>query len=174
MTESIAFLGIGLMGGPMAANLIQAGHDMTIWNRSPEKTAPLAELGSKVATSASEAISEATIVILMLESGSIVEKVIFDSGAAEAVCAGALVVDVHEPRIVARDFKTHGRSGAHLKDKDNAGNAAQMLELSDLPYTGIAVDLFRELLGSSGDLDHAALSIGLQNRNPVVGAGNRA
>jgi 3-hydroxyisobutyrate dehydrogenase-like beta-hydroxyacid dehydrogenase len=39
----IAFLGLGLMGSPMAARLLHAGHDLTVWNRTPEKTKPLGD-----------------------------------------------------------------------------------------------------------------------------------
>ena len=45
----VGFIGLGAMGSAMASNLLKAGHSVTVWNRSPEATAPLASLGAKVA-----------------------------------------------------------------------------------------------------------------------------
>ncbi|MDT8296021.1 NAD(P)-binding domain-containing protein, partial [Roseomonas mucosa] len=72
----IAFLGLGLMGGPMARRVLAAGHEVTVWNRSPDKAAPFAEAGAHVAASAAEAVreAEAEAVILMLENGPVVER----------------------------------------------------------------------------------------------------
>ena len=81
-SNSIAFLGVGLMGAPMARRLLAAGHHLTAWNRSREKAEALAPLGARVAGSPAEAVREADIVIVMLENGSIVEQVLFTQGAA--------------------------------------------------------------------------------------------
>ncbi|MGH6982381.1 MAG: NAD(P)-binding domain-containing protein, partial [Stellaceae bacterium] len=63
MTERIAFLGIGLMGAPMAANLLKAGFSVTVWNRTAAKAEALAAAGAKVAPSAGDAVRDADIVI---------------------------------------------------------------------------------------------------------------
>ncbi len=55
----IAFLGTGLMGRPMAENLIARGHDLTVWNRTGSKTNTLAALGAKVAETPGDAVAEA-------------------------------------------------------------------------------------------------------------------
>ena len=62
----IAFIGIGLMGLPMASRLCRAGYPLVAWNRTKEKALPLAELGANVADSLKEAVASADIVITML------------------------------------------------------------------------------------------------------------
>jgi len=90
----IAFLGTGLMGAPMARNLLAKGFTITAWNRTREKAEALVPLGAKVSASASDAVAGADVVITMLENGSIREAVIFESGAAEAMRPGAILVDM--------------------------------------------------------------------------------
>ena len=65
MTD-IAFVGLGRMGTPMAIRLIETGHDLTVRNRSVEKTEPLRERGAMVARSPKEAVSRSEITITML------------------------------------------------------------------------------------------------------------
>jgi 3-hydroxyisobutyrate dehydrogenase len=74
----LAFLGLGLMGAPMAARLLAAGHDLTVWNRSAAKAEPLRAAGARVAATPAEAAAEAGIVFLNL----------MDAAATEAVCLG--------------------------------------------------------------------------------------
>ncbi len=91
----IAVLGTGLMGGPMAANLLKAGFAVTAWNRTLAKAEALAPLGAKVAPFAAAAAKGADIVITMLENGSVVEDVLFgDGGVAAALRRGGLVIDM--------------------------------------------------------------------------------
>jgi len=71
---SIAFLGIGLMGRPMATRLLEAGFPLTAWNRTRAKAEALP--GAVVATSPAAAVAQADIVITMLEAGPIVIDVI--------------------------------------------------------------------------------------------------
>lgn len=91
---NIAFLGIGLMGFPMARNLLQAGFSVTAWNRSPEKAAALQAFGGKVAATPEEAVAGADLIITMLSDGPAVADVLFASGAAAAMKRGAIVVDM--------------------------------------------------------------------------------
>ncbi len=93
MTTKIAFLGTGIMGTPMAANLIKAGHGVAVWNRTAEKTKPLAEAGAMVPASPAEAAKGAAVVFTMLSDGAVVTEVLFERGVADALEAGALVVD---------------------------------------------------------------------------------
>ena len=89
----IAVLGTGLMGGPMAANLLGAGFQVTVWNRSAEKTAPLAAKGAGLAGNPARAVADADAVIVMLSSGPVCEDVLFGSGAAaNAMRKSALLI----------------------------------------------------------------------------------
>jgi 2-hydroxy-3-oxopropionate reductase len=94
MTTTIAFLGIGLMGEPMSANLVKAGYQVTVWNRSAAKADPVVKLGAKRAATPEAATRGAEIIITMLENGPIVREVLFEQGAAKGIKAGALVIDM--------------------------------------------------------------------------------
>ncbi|MGH7123234.1 MAG: NAD(P)-dependent oxidoreductase [Stellaceae bacterium] len=90
----IAFLGTGLMGGPMAANLLKAGFAVTAWNRTLAKAEALRSAGAGLAPSADAAGASADVVITMLESGPVVESVLFEGGVVQALKPGALVIDM--------------------------------------------------------------------------------
>ncbi|HXP75515.1 MAG TPA: NAD(P)-dependent oxidoreductase [Stellaceae bacterium] len=89
----IAFLGTGLMGGPMAANLLKAGFPVIAWNRTLAKAEALRPAGGTVAPSAAAAADGADAVITMLEGGPVVESVLFDGGVVAALKRGAVVID---------------------------------------------------------------------------------
>ncbi len=76
--QNIGFIGLGIMGTPMAANLIKAGFRLTVWNRTPEKCVPLTELGAAQAASPRQVVEASDVTIAMLA----------DPAAAEAVCRG--------------------------------------------------------------------------------------
>ncbi|MEH3127033.1 NAD(P)-dependent oxidoreductase [Agrobacterium cavarae] len=99
MTESgkqartIAFIGTGLMGGPMARNLLKAGFTVRVWNRSVEKAQALVEHGAVLAASPADGAKGADVVITMLSDGNAVGNVLFDMGVAEALEKDAIVID---------------------------------------------------------------------------------
>ncbi|BBB26222.1 NAD(P)-dependent oxidoreductase [Amphritea japonica] len=90
----IAFLGIGLMGRPMAINLLQAGYQLTVWNRTQSKAEALLSHGATLAFSAAEAVADADIIITMLENGPIVDRVLFDSTADISFKHGSTLIDM--------------------------------------------------------------------------------
>ncbi len=88
----IALLGIGLMGYPMACRLLDAGFALTAWNRSAEKSAPLAVLGARIASTPAAAVASAQVIVTMLESGAAVAQVL--DASIDAIAASALVIDM--------------------------------------------------------------------------------
>jgi 2-hydroxy-3-oxopropionate reductase len=91
---TIGFIGIGLMGKPMALNLLRAGFKLQIWNRTPEKTLEVVQAGASLAQSPAEAAHGANAVILMLENGAIVTDVLFAQGLADALRPGTFLIDM--------------------------------------------------------------------------------
>ncbi|EIM28976.1 NAD(P)-dependent oxidoreductase [Microvirga lotononidis] len=79
--------------------------------------------------------------------------------------AESRILELHGQRMVERDFVTKGRSVTHLKDLDNALDAAERIDLQALPYTALTADLFRGLIANAGDLDHSGLLVELERRN---------
>jgi 3-hydroxyisobutyrate dehydrogenase-like beta-hydroxyacid dehydrogenase len=89
----LAFLGLGRMGIGMARNLLRAGHDLTVYNRSREKADALAADGARVAASPGEAVQGAEIVLTMLADDAAEREVAFGAGGfAAAMPAGAVHV----------------------------------------------------------------------------------
>ena len=72
---TVGFIGLGIMGGPMAANLVKAGFDVIGYNRGPEPTRRLVEQGGRGADSLAEAVRDADVVVTMLPDSSDVEAV---------------------------------------------------------------------------------------------------
>jgi 3-hydroxyisobutyrate dehydrogenase-like beta-hydroxyacid dehydrogenase len=101
----IAVLGIGLMGFPMARRLCEAGHTVHAWNRSRDKAQRLAPCGATIHERAADAVREAEIVVCMLESGPVVEDVLFRQGAAQAMQPGTLFIDMAS--IQPREARDH-------------------------------------------------------------------
>jgi 2-hydroxy-3-oxopropionate reductase len=93
-SPTVALLGIGRMGLPMAIRLCQAGLPTHVWNRNRAKAEPLAAHGATVHEQLADAVGQADLVISMLENGPVVEQVLFAQGAAQAMRAGTLVVDM--------------------------------------------------------------------------------
>ncbi|GGO77114.1 dehydrogenase [Marinobacterium nitratireducens] len=102
----IAFLGIGLMGRPMATNLLRAGYPLNAWNRSPAKAEALTGDGARACASPGEAVADADIVISMLENGPVVEAVLLAPETLEALKPGSLVIDMSS--IPPEMAKRHG------------------------------------------------------------------
>ena len=108
---NITVLGIGNMGLPMSKRLCAAGYNVSVWNRSPGKTDSLAALGAVVHQQASAAVKGADIVVSMLESGPVVEDVLFNQGVAQAMKPGTLLIDMAS--IKPREARDHAaRLGA--------------------------------------------------------------
>jgi 3-hydroxyisobutyrate dehydrogenase len=92
---SIAFLGMGLMGVPMARNLLKGGFTVACYNRTASKTAPVVELGGTACESPKEAARNADVVISCVTNGPDVEKVLFgDEGAIHGAKANTIFVDM--------------------------------------------------------------------------------
>src|SRR5262245_32757500 len=94
MAHQIAFLGTGIMGAPMAANLIKAGFKTAVWNRTRSKTNSLTALGARVADGPADCIKGADYILSILDSGPVVREVFFDTGAADAMKRGAVFIDM--------------------------------------------------------------------------------
>jgi 3-hydroxyisobutyrate dehydrogenase-like beta-hydroxyacid dehydrogenase len=145
---NIAVLGIGYMGFPIARRLCQAGHVVSVWNRSPEKAGRLAPFGALVHGTAASAVADADIVISMLENGAVVGEVLFEQGTAKAMKRGALVIDMAsiEPRE-ARDHaaRLSDFDVSHLDAPVSGGTAGAEAGTLVIMVGGKAADFVRAL-----------------------------
>ena len=112
---SIAFIGLGNMGGPMAANLVKAGHTVTGYDLNPAALDALAKAGGKVAKSAADAVAGASVVITMLPAGEHVRDVYLNQGGlidvtkdARPLLIDCSTIDVDSARTVTATAETAG------------------------------------------------------------------
>jgi len=125
---TVAFIGLGIMGGPMAANLVKAGFDVVGYNRSPEKVKELVEKGGRGAEDVASAVGEADVVITMVPDSPDVEAVsgeIF-AGARE----GTLYIDMStiRPDVAVRVAEAGREAGVRVLDAPVSGGEAGAVE----------------------------------------------
>jgi 3-hydroxyisobutyrate dehydrogenase-like beta-hydroxyacid dehydrogenase len=113
-TMKIAFLGLGKMGLPMACRLVVAGHQVTVWNRTPARAEALAAQGAKVAATPAEAVRDAEAVLTMLFDDAAHEAVLFGpDGVLDALPPGALHIAFSTVSVALSERLTaeHARRG---------------------------------------------------------------
>lgn len=92
--ERIGFIGLGIMGGGMASNLLKAGFELCIWNRTAARMATLIEAGAHAGQSPADVASKSDIIITCVSDTPDVERVILgENGVIQDVKAGSLVID---------------------------------------------------------------------------------
>jgi 3-hydroxyisobutyrate dehydrogenase len=92
--DKVAFLGLGTMGGAMAANLARAGFTVTGWNRTPGRAPELADLGVEIASTPAEAVADTPLVVICVSDTPDVEAVLFgEDGVASAASEETLIID---------------------------------------------------------------------------------
>ncbi|MFZ0311731.1 MAG: NAD(P)-dependent oxidoreductase [Candidatus Korobacteraceae bacterium] len=112
----IAFIGLGNMGTAMARNLVHAGHELTVWNRTLAKAEPLKSEGAKVAQSAGEAAKAAEVVITMLADDHAVESAVLHAGGVlQNLARGATHISMSTISVALskRLAEEHGKRGQH-------------------------------------------------------------
>jgi len=92
--RKITLIGTGLMGAPMSRNLMKAGHDLTVWNRSAHRAAALVEQGAKTTPTAAEAIVGAEVIITMLSDGYATQNLLDDAPFRAALSDGMIWIDM--------------------------------------------------------------------------------
>jgi 3-hydroxyisobutyrate dehydrogenase-like beta-hydroxyacid dehydrogenase len=137
----IAYLGLGIMGRPMATNLVKAGHEVTVWNRTPKSVE-----GARTAATPAEAAKDAEVVWICVADTKAVESVLFGPEGVEAVLRpGVTVVDSStiSPRAT-REFAARVRAkGAEFVDAPVTGSkigaeSAQLLFIVGGPKKTVA------------------------------------
>jgi len=123
----LGFIGIGLMGKPMTLRLLAAGHEVTVWNRSPEKLEEVLAKGARRAESPAAVARAADIVMMCVTDQKAAEEVLFKkNGLIEGASAGKLVVDFSSiAPASAREFAARlEATGMGLVDAPVSGGVA--------------------------------------------------
>ena len=127
MTDTIGFIGLGIMGQPMALNLLRAGHALAVHARREQSMAPLAEAGAETCPSPAEVARRASVVFTMVADTPDVEQVILGpQGVIEGVGPDSLIVDMSTiapsaTRAIAARLR---EAGADMLDAPVSGGVA--------------------------------------------------
>ena len=142
----IGFLGLGAMGSAMAARLLEAGHAVTVWNRSPGKAERLLAKGATRAASPAEAATDATLVISMVADDAALEAVTLSpGGAVEGLARGA----VHVSSSTISVALAKRLEAAHLE----RGQGFVSATVLGRPPAAASGQLYAMLAGASESLD---------------------
>ncbi len=123
----IAFIGLGIMGSPMAVHLAKAGHQVVGFNRTPDKAQPLVQAGGQAAESIAEAVRDAEVVAVMVPDSPDVRDVLTgEDGVFANAAAGALVVDFSSirPDVTVELAELAQEQGFRLLDAPVSGGEA--------------------------------------------------
>jgi 3-hydroxyisobutyrate dehydrogenase/2-hydroxy-3-oxopropionate reductase len=109
MPHTIGFIGLGIMGQPMALNLLKAGHKLTVYNRTGSKAESLKQAGAQVASTPAAAAKDADFVIVIVTDSAAVEEVVLGKdGILGTVASGAIVIDSSTiSPVVSRKMACH-------------------------------------------------------------------
>ena len=111
--KKIGFIGIGLMGLPMAKNLLKAGYNLKAFNRSQKKAEALKEFGAEIATSIDDVVNNSDVVITMLTDDTAINEVMDSSNFLENLKSSATVIDMSSVKPT-----TATKYGNNLKSKN--------------------------------------------------------
>lgn len=122
----VAFIGMGTMGAAMALNILKAGHEVTVHNRTREREEPVAKAGARRAGSPMEAAQGADIVITCVSDTPDVEAVVLgENGIIQGARAGAIVVDMStiSPSVTRRIGAKLAKKGIRFLDAPVSGGS---------------------------------------------------
>ena len=113
MSKKIGFIGIGLMGLPMAKNILKSGYNLKVFNRSKNKAKVLKEFGAVITTSIGEVVKDSDVVITMLTDDMAINEVMGSPNFLENLKSGTIVIDMSSVKPT-----TASKYGNNLKSKN--------------------------------------------------------
>jgi 3-hydroxyisobutyrate dehydrogenase-like beta-hydroxyacid dehydrogenase len=119
MIKTISYLGLGTMGSGMASNLLKAGYNLTVWDRSAEKCGQLGKKGARIAETPSDAVRDAELVMYSLSNDQAVEEVVFGpKGILSGIREGQIAIDMSTvlPATSLREQQAYAKRGVDFLD----------------------------------------------------------
>lgn len=144
----IAFIGLGIMGSRMAANLLKSSADLTVYNRTPQAATALGEAGAAVAASLTEAVAGADIVFSMLSTPEVIRTCFMgNQGALQQMKANALWVDCTtvNPSFSREAAAAAEQAGIRFMDAPVAGTKPHAENAELVFFVGAEMDLLEEV-----------------------------
>jgi len=125
MIKTISYLGLGTMGSGMAANLLKAGYQLTVWNRNTEKCERFARKDARVADTPADAVRDVDLVMYSLSNDQAIEEVVFGAtGILSGIKEGQIAVDMSTvlPATSLREQEAYAKRGADFLDSPVFGS----------------------------------------------------
>ena len=172
----IAFIGLGIMGSPMAANLVKAGHTVTGFNLTQPAIDKLVADGGRAAASIAEAVADAEVVITMVPADPQVEQVILgEGGVLESAKPGTLVIDMSSitPQTSIKVAEAAAAKGIRTLDAPVSGGEAGAIEAVLSIMVGGGADDFAEAKPLFDALGTTVIHVGPAGAGQTVKAANQ-
>jgi 2-hydroxy-3-oxopropionate reductase len=172
----IGFIGLGIMGGPMAANLVGAGHAVAGFNRSKSKVDTLVSKGGEAAASVAEAVRGKEIVATMLpDSPDVREVVLGEGGVLENIEPGATLIDFStiRPDTSVEIAKACEEKNVHVLDAPVSGGEAGAVEGSLSIMVGGSAEDFRSVTPVLDAVGGTVVHVGPSGSGQTVKAANQ-
>ena len=144
--QNISFIGIGLMGFPMAKNLLKSGFNLRAYNRSQDKADRLKEFGAEISTSIKDVVTNSDVIITMLTDDAAVEKVMGSDEFISNIKEGATVIDMSSvnPVITKKYFKILKEKNINYLDAPVSGGTIGAEEASLAIMVGGDEETFKQ------------------------------
>jgi len=144
----VGFIGLGIMGSGMAANLLKAGYELTVYNRTRAKAEPLVKMGANLALSPADVASKSDVVIAIVTDGPDVDQVLFgENGVAEGKHQGLTFVDMgtNSPEYAKSFSERLSRLGIEFLDAPVTGGDKGAREGTLTIMVGGKEEVFRQV-----------------------------
>jgi 2-hydroxy-3-oxopropionate reductase len=174
--STIAFIGLGIMGGPMSEHLVKAGHTVIGFNRSPGPVERLVAAGGKGATSVAEAVREADVIITMVPDSPDVEDVALgESGIYANARQGSIHIDMSSirPDVSARLAEAGQAAGVRVMDAPVSGGEAGATEATLSIMVGAEPADFDEVKSILDTMGTTVVLVGPPGSGQTVKAANQ-
>ncbi|QGH35949.1 2-hydroxy-3-oxopropionate reductase [Gracilibacillus salitolerans] len=172
--ERVGFIGLGIMGKPMAKNIMKSGYDLVVYNRSQTSVQELIKEGAEAAQSPKEVAQKVDVLVTMLPDSPDVKKVLLGvDGAIEGLSKGKMVIDMSSiSPIVARELDvTLQDKGIRMMDAPVSGGESGAIEGTLAIMVGANesdYELYRKLLLAMGKSVHRVGDVGSGNVAKLV------
>ncbi|KQY63619.1 MULTISPECIES: 2-hydroxy-3-oxopropionate reductase [unclassified Nocardioides] len=173
---NIAFIGLGIMGSPMAVHLANAGHSVAGYNRTPDKAKPLVDAGGRAAESIADAVRDADIVCVMVpDSPDVTDVLAGDGNVFASAKAGALIIDFSSirPDVTVELAKQAQDNGFRLVDAPVSGGEAGAVNAALSIMVGGAADDFEAAKPVFDAVGKTIVHVGPSGSGQTVKAANQ-
>jgi 2-hydroxy-3-oxopropionate reductase len=163
---NIVFAGMGMMGLPMAKNLIKGGHSVFVYNRTPGKAKELTDMGAKECKSAADAARFGDVMITMLsDSNAVREVVLGPSGAIEGLSSGKVLIDMStiDPTTSSQISLELSKKGVEMLDAPVLGSTPLAVKGELVILVGGKKEVFERMKGVLSLIGSKIIYVGPQS-----------